>query len=69
MFNYLYIYNYYKDLIYNYKEFNIFFFYDKNDNLENYNELIEKIMGINLNLKKHILKLFLNNFLIKIVTI
>ena len=51
MFNYLYIYNYYKDLIYNYKEFNIFFFYDKNDNLENYNELIEKIMGINLNLK------------------
>ena len=51
MFNYLYIYNYYKDLIYNYKEFNIFFFYDKNDNLENYNDLIEKIMGINLNLK------------------
>ena len=51
MFNYLYIYNYYKDLIYNYKEFNIFFFYDKNDNLGNFNELIEKIMGINLNLK------------------
>lgn len=51
MFNYLYIYNYYKDLIYNFKEFNIFFFYDKNDNLGNFNELIEKIMGINLNLK------------------
>jgi len=51
MFNYLYIYNYYKDLIYNYKEFNIFFFYDKNDNLGNFNELIEKIMGININLK------------------
>ena len=51
MFNYLYIYNYYKDLIYNYKEFNIFFFYDKNDNLGNFNELIEKIMGLNLNLK------------------
>ena len=51
MFNYLYLYNYYKNLVYNYKEFNIFFFYDKNDNIKNFNELIEKIMGINLNLK------------------
>jgi len=51
MFNYLYLYNYYKNLIYNYKEFNIFFFYDKNDNIKSYNELINKIMGINLNLK------------------